>query len=195
MSDREDNFILRLHGVYQIGWRWLLASTVIALLVASVAVAMQEEVMTPGGLLVIRQLDNELLGADFAVMLGKREVIRSKEGDEKTPYSSYPVPHLLKYIDKAIPPFAAVAVFQQFSWGNACNGGPIWFLAIHKDGTFTVSDPIDFCGGPSPMITVTPEAVHVILPASDGQNGSEPSPEKEWVFFQGKVQLRTRRAQ
>ncbi len=66
-----------------------------------------------------------------------------------------PVPRLLKYVDKAIPPFEAVAVFQQFSWGNACNGGPIWFLGIHKSGTFTLSNPIDFCGGPSPMVTVT----------------------------------------
>lgn len=179
----------------RIGWRWLLASAAISLLVSLMAVAMQEEVITPGGLLVIRQLDKGLLGADFAVMLGKREVIRSNEGDEKTPFSNFPVPRLLKYVDKAIPPFEAVAVFQQFSWGNACNGGPIWFLGIHKDGTFTVSDPIDFCGGPSPMVTVTPEAVHVISPASDGQNGSEPSPEKEWIFFQGKVKALAHKVQ
>lgn len=162
-------------------------SASIALLVSSVAFAMENKVMTPGGFLVVRQLDKGLLGSDFAVTLGKQEVIRSKEGDEKTPFSNFPIPHLLKYVDKAIQPFEAVAVFQQFSWGNACNGGPIWFLGIHKDGTFIVSDPIDFCGGPSPIVTVTHDAVHVISPASDGQNGSEPSPEIEWIFFNGKV--------
>jgi hypothetical protein len=194
MSDREDNFMLRIGGVWRIGWRSFVASAVIALLVSSVAVA-EDAVMTPGGLLVIRQLDEGFLGSDFAVMLGKREVIRSKEGDEQTPFSNFPVPHLLKYVDKAIPPFEAVAVFQQFSWGNACNGGPIWFLGIHKDGTFTVSDPIDFCGGLSPKVTVTSEAVHVISPASDGKNESEPSPEKEWIFFQGKVKALAHKVQ
>lgn len=195
MSDRANYLRLKLHDAYQIGWRWVLRSAPIVLLVSCVAVPMQQEVMTPGGLLVIRQLDKELLGSAFVVMLGKREVIRSKEGDEKTPFSSFPVPRLLKYVDKAIPPFAAVAVFQQFSWGNACNGGPIWFLGIHQDATFTVSDPIDFCGGPSPIVTATPEAVHVISPAFDGQNASESAPEKEWVFLNGKVKTAARRVQ
>lgn len=185
--------MLRLLGANRIGWRWLHTSAAITLLVSSMTVAMEENVITPSGLLVIRQMDKGVLGADFTVMLGKKEVIRSKEGDEKTPFSNFPVPHLLKYVDKAIPPFEAVAVFQQFSWGNACNGGPIWFLGIHKDGTFTVSDPIDFCGGPSPKVMVTPDAIHVISPDSDGQNGSEPSPKMEWIFFNGKVKPLMRR--
>jgi hypothetical protein len=188
-------FILWLGAAYQVGWRWVLTSIPIVLLVSCAAVAMQEGVRTPGGFLVIRQLDKELLGGDFTVILGNREVIRSKEGDDKTPFSSFPVPRLLKYIDQPIPPFAAVAVFQQFSWGNACNGGPIWFLGIQKDGTFTVSDPIDFCGGPSPIVTVISETVHVISPASDGQDGSDPSPEKEWVFSKGTVKTIARRVQ
>ncbi|MFZ2403544.1 MAG: hypothetical protein WAW41_00290 [Methylobacter sp.] len=120
-------------------------------------------------------------------MLGQRVVIRTKEGDEKTSFNDFPVPRLLKYVGKAIPPFDAVAVFQQFNWGNACNGGPIWFLGIYKDGTFTVSDPIDFCDGPSPIVLISSKTIHVVLPASQSQGGTEGNPE-EWIYIQGKVQ-------
>jgi len=120
-------------------------------------------------------------------MLGQRVVTRSKEGDEGTAFADFPVPKLVKYVDEPIPPFDAVAVFQQYNWGNACNGGPIWFLGIYKDGTFSASKSIDFCGGPSPLVSVTTGGVHVVLPTSTAQDGSTTLPEEEWVFSEGRL--------
>lgn len=123
-------------------WRVIFALLLISISVS--AAAQQEQLTTPGGLLIIRQLDQRLLGTKFVVMLGQREVIRTKEGDEKTSFPNFPVPRVIAYVGKAITPFSAVAVFQQFNWGNACHGGPIWFLGIHEDGTFWVSNPSTF---------------------------------------------------
>jgi hypothetical protein len=161
----------------------------LTLLLSAPVAAQQEQLITPGGPLIIKQLDKRLLGSSFVVMLGEREVIRTEEGDENATFPRFPVPRVIAYAEKGIPPFSAVAVFQQFSWGNACNGGPIWFLGIHRDGTFWASNPIDFCGGASPIVSVTPDAIRVILPASDLENGSAPIPKSEWVLFQGKVEL------
>jgi hypothetical protein len=159
------------------------------LLLSAPVGAQQEQLITPGGPLIIRQLDKRLLGSNFVVMLGEREVIRTEEGDENATFPDFPVPRVIAYAENGIPPFSAVAVFQQFSWGNACSGGPIWFLGIHKDGTFWASNSIDFCGGAPPIVSITSDAIHVILPGSDLGNGSAPTPKREWVLSQGKVEL------
>jgi hypothetical protein len=162
---------------------------VTAMLIGLPAVAaFREEIRTPGGPLIIQQLDEGRLGTDFTVRLGQRVVIRAKEGDETTAFPDFPVPKLLQYAGESVPPFDAVAVVQQYNWGNACNGGPIWFLGIYKDGTFSASAPIDFCGGPSPQVSVTAGEVHIVLPASKAQGGSTLLPEEEWVFSGGKLQ-------
>lgn len=164
-----------------------LALVAVVLVRLASAAALREEVITPGGPLVIEQMDKGVLGTDFVVRLGQRVVMRAKEGDKETAFADFPVPKLVKYMSKPVWPFNAVAVFQQHNWGNACNGGPIWFLGIYKDGTFSASEPIDFCGGPSPRVSVTAGGVHVVLPASTAQDGSTTLPEEEWVFSGAKL--------
>ncbi|MGY6274210.1 hypothetical protein [Methylomonas sp. MgM2] len=147
-----------------------------------------ENITTPGGTLIIRQLDQWLLGAEFVVILGQHEVLHTEEGNNRRSFPDFPEPRVIAYVAKRMPPFSAVAVFQQFSWGNACNGGPIWFLGIREEGTFLVSDAIDYCGGPLPIISVTEDAVYVVLPASKLADGDKPISKRVWIFRQGKVQ-------
>lgn len=164
-----------------------LALVCIAFLVLPASAAMQEEIATPGGPLAIRQLDEGKLGKEFVVMLGYKQVIRTREGDEKTRFNDFPVPRLLHYVGKPIPPFDAVAVFQQFSWGNACNGGPIWFLGIRKNGTYSVSGSIDYCGGADPLVSVISNAIRVVLPAPQPQKGKNEFGEEIWIYEHGKL--------
>ncbi len=170
--------------------RWIVALGLCLLLRSALSEAQQKQFVTPGGPLVIQQLDKQLLGSNFVVMLGGREVMRTQEGDVNAKFPDFPVPRVLAYAGKGMPPFAAVAVFQQFNWGNACNGGPLWFLGIYKDGSFWTSKPIEFCGGTPPIVSITSKIIRVTLPGSD-KKGSTPTPKREWILFQGKVrQLR-----
>lgn len=151
------------------------------------AATVREDILTPGGALVVQQMDEGPLGTDFAVTLGRRVVMRSKEGARESVYADFPVPKILKYVGQPVPPFDAVAVFQQYSWGNACNGGPIWCLGIFRDGTFSASEAIDFCGGPAPLVSVTSAGVHIVLPASTARDGATTLPAEEWVFSGAKL--------
>jgi hypothetical protein len=173
--------------LFWLRWGPPLAFVILMLTGLATAAVIRQEVTTPGGPLVIKQMDEGALGTDFVVTLGQQVVIRAKEGDPETTFADFPVPKLVKYVDQPVLPFAAVAVFQQYNWGNACNGGPIWFLGIYKDGTFSVSKSIDFCGGPSPLVSVTPDGVHVVLPASTVKDGATTLAEEEWVFSENRL--------
>jgi len=177
-----------MSSVWAITLRWQLAVACIAIFVLPVAVAKQEGIATPAGRLIIRQMDSEVLGKEFEIKLGNQQVIRTQEGIGEVPFSDFPIPRLLKYVGKSIPPFDAVAVFQQFNWGNACNGGPIWFLGIHKNKMFSISEPIDFCGGPTPRVSVSSKAIYVALPTTKIQEATENSPNDKWMYRQGKIQ-------
>ena len=124
------------------------------------------ETATPGGTLVIRQLDSLPLGNHFLVTLGDQHVLETKLGDDARPFADFPVPGLLKYVDREIGAYDAVVVFQQSNWGNACAGGPIWFLGIHRNGAFSRSIPIDACSTAPPAVTVQNGAIDVILAGS-----------------------------
>ena len=102
---------------------------------------------TPAGLLIIEQVDDRKLGSEFNVRLANLPVLHSKEGDKTAAFPDFPVPDVIRYVGEPVGPFDAVAVFQQFNWGNACDGGPIWLLGVSHDRSFTKSNPIDNCGG------------------------------------------------
>jgi hypothetical protein len=122
----------------------------------------KKEIPTPGGPLIIEYVSDQEPSREFNVFLSGQTILHSKEGD--APFPGFPEPKVIKYFGEPIGPFEAVAVFQQFSLGNACNGGPIWMLGISHDRSFTRSDPIDNCGGPAPEVTVNNGAIHVIFP-------------------------------
>jgi hypothetical protein len=126
---------------------------------------------------VIERLDDQQLGTEFEVRLGNHVVLHTKEGDGATAFPDFRVPDIIKYVGEPIGPFDAVAVFQQFTWGNVCNGGPIWFLGIRRNGSFTRSDAVDNCGGLTPQVTVNHGAIHLMLPQMD-----QISAIHEWTF-------------
>lgn len=167
--------------------RAYLVAVAVAVSHPAAAERLRDTLATPAGTLTIRQLDEGDLGDDFAVTLGGRMVMRSTLGDAHTRFPDFPVPGLLQYIDRPLPPFTAVAVFQQNNWGNACDGGPIWLLGIYADGRFRISEPIDFCGGPPPVVHVEGTAVQIDIPASRDAQGAVTVPAEAWVFANGKL--------
>ncbi len=86
-----------------------------------------------------------------AVALGMRHIPAETRRRQCLQLFSRPSIHLARPVaphrrfctpgTQAASAFDAVAVFQQFNWGSACNGGPIWFLGIHANGTFLRSPP------------------------------------------------------
>jgi hypothetical protein len=162
----------------------------IALLVcaASLSVSAQqvkERLATPAGEIRITQLDAGELGNKFAVTLGDKTILQTN-GEEDGQFFDSPVPTILKHFN-AVTPFDAVVVFQQNMWGNACDGGPLWFLGLKRDGTFSVSSPIDFCGGRPPVIKQTAGRIVVTLPGGPPNRGSGYIPTETWVYENGQV--------
>jgi hypothetical protein len=138
--------------------------------------AKTRELSTPAGPLVIEQIDQGF-GREFYVYLSGQTVLHNKEGDSTTAFPDFPVPDVIAYVGEPIGPFDAVAVFQQFNWGNACNGGPIWFLGINRNGGFTRSKPVDVCGGSvPPQVAVNRGVIHLTLP------GTGRVPGEEWTY-------------
>lgn len=143
----------------------------------------KQKIATESGDLRIIQLDEGRTGNEFAVRLNGRVVVKTggakNNGDFR--FHDYPLPNVILHINKGVVPFDEVFVLQQRMWGNACDGGPVWFLGVKNDGTYSVSDAIDYCGGPPPILSVLPEKVTVTGPGSDVL-----SPEV-WIYEDGKV--------
>jgi hypothetical protein len=169
--------------------------TALLVCAASLSVSAQqvkERLATPAGEIRITQLDAGELGNKFAVTLGDKSILQTN-GEEDGQFSDSPVPTILKHFD-TVTPFDAVVVFQQNMWGNACDGGPLWFLGLKRDGTFSVSSPIDFCGGRPPVIKQTAGRIVVTLPGGPPNRGSGYIPTETWVYENGRVrQLRQSR--
>jgi len=145
------------------------------------ASTIKEQRTTPAGQLVIEQVDEGPLGNEFYVYLAGKTILHSKLGDATTEFSAFPIPHLFAYFGESMNGVDAVAVFQQFNWGNACDGGPVWFLGISRDGNFKKSNSVEFCGPPE--TTVKHGVIHLIR-----SEAGQASPPKEWIYSGGKLQ-------
>lgn len=170
----------------------LLLTAFLVCAAASTAGARQvkERLATPAGEIKITQLDAGELGNKFAVTLGDKSILLTN-GETDGQFSDSPVPTILKHFT-AVKPFDAVVVFQQNMWGNACDGGPLWFLGLRRDGTYSVSAPIDFCGGRPPVIKQTAARIVVTLPGGPPNRGEGYIPTETWVYENGRVrQLKT----
>ena len=167
--------------------------TALLVCAASLSVSAQqvkERLATPAGEIRITQLDAGELGNKFAVTLGDKSILQTN-GEEDGQFSDSPVPTILKHFN-AVTPYDTVVVFQQNMWGNACDGGPLWFLGLKRDGTFSVSSPIDFCGGRPPVIRQTAGRIIVTLPGGPPNRGEGYIPTETWVYENGRVrQLKT----
>jgi hypothetical protein len=163
----------------------LALTTVCAALLSVSAQQVKERLATPAGEIRITQLDEGELGNQFAVTLGDRSILQTN-GEEDGQFSDSPVPTILKHFN-AVTPYDEVVVFQQNMWGNACDGGPLWFLGLKRDGTFSVSLPIDFCGGRQPVLKQTAGRIIITLPGGPPNRGSGYIPTETWVYENGRV--------
>jgi hypothetical protein len=144
-----------------------------------------KEIVTPTGVLVVDAVNSQAFAHEFKVTLAGQTVLHTIEGDAATPFPNFPEPAVIRYVAEPIGPYDAVVIFQQFSSGNACNGGPIWFLGISKDGRFAISPPIDFCGGRSPRIMIDRGVIHVEFPVDEKDlpsTDARRSQSEEWTF-------------
>ena len=143
--------------------------------------------VTVAGELKVLQLDEKLLGDRFSVTLNNDIILKTDGDDESSRFNIFPVIQILRRISKKILPFDEVIVFQQKMWGNACSGGPIWFLGLKKNGSFEVSDAIDVCGGEDPIIKEGLDKITVIIAGYSPKYGRGYIPGETWVYKNGKV--------
>jgi hypothetical protein len=148
---------------------------------------LKQHYITVAGELKVFQLDKRLLGDRFSVTLNNAVILETNGDDESSRFHDYPVIQILKRVSKGVPPFDEVIVFQQFMWGNACDGGPIWFLGLKKNGSFEISADIDFCGGRAPIIREDHNKITVIILGGPPNRGTGYIPGKTWVYKNGKV--------
>ena len=53
----------------------------------------------------------------------------------------------------------SISLLQAMTAGNACNGGPLFFVRVAQDAPPQYSDVFDYCGGPDPMVGAMPDKI------------------------------------
>ncbi len=145
-------------------------------------------VQTVAGVLQVVQLDEGRLGRSYAVILNEEVILKTGDGDDaEQKLSDFPVPIIVKHFRKLIPPFDEVILFQQNSWGNACNGGPLWFLGLKKDGSYHRSEVLDFCGGFAPMVKEKNGQITIVIPGGSRNRGQGHISSESWAFKNGRL--------
>ena len=153
----------------------------------------RERLITVAGELKIVQLDEGQLGNKYALILNDNVILRTGGDDEGSGFPVFPVPTILQRFRNGVRPYDEVILFQQNMWGNACDGGPLWFLGLNRNGSFFISPPIEFCGGRAPIIRARRDAVTIIIPGGPPNRGTGYIPGETWVYQSGGVrQIRNR---
>lgn len=148
---------------------------------------------TVAGELKIAQLDEGELGNKFTVTLDGNVILKTDGDNEGNRFFNFPVPSILRHFKNGVRPFNEVVLFQQNMWGNACNGGPLWFLGLNRNGSFVISSSIDFCGGRDPVIREGVNKVTVIILGGPPNRGRGYIPGETYVYQNGEVrQIRNR---
>lgn len=147
--------------------------------------AAQKRIGTIAGALEIAELPRAANGQDaFAVRLAGKELRRTGGAGD---FADFPVPRVLHRYPQGIAPFDETIVFQQDMRGNACDGGPLWILGLKRDGTYAISDPVDFCGGKAPQLSATREQLTIVLPGGPLNRGEGRLPTETWRYRDGKL--------
>ena len=78
---------------------------------------------------------------------------------------------LLRHFDGPAGP-KSILLLQVTTAGNACNGGPLFFVRVAKDAPPEYSDVFDHCGGPDPMVGAMPDKILITVPAHPPNRGT-----------------------
>jgi len=124
----------------------------------------------------------------FNVTLNGKVVLRTDCDDERNAWATTPIPSIHTYYKShGVRPFDEVVLLQMNMLGNACDGGPLLFLGLKSDKTFSLSGMIDFCGGSPPVVTWSGSRVTVLIPGGPPNRGTGYIPAETWVFENGVV--------
>lgn len=124
----------------------------------------------------------------FNLTLNGKVVLTTDCDDEKNVWSNTPIPSIHTYYKaQGVRPYDEVILLQMNMLGNACDGGPLLFLGIKRDRTFSLSESIDFCGGSSPVVTWSGSRVAVLIPGGPPNRGTGYIPAETWVYENGVV--------
>jgi hypothetical protein len=104
------------------------------------AETVKSTVDTVAGPLSVIQLDEGHLGEHFKVSLAGKTILETGEGYES---EDSPFPKIISRFTAQAKPYDDLFLLQQFEWGNACNGGPLWFLGIIETARSSASARLD----------------------------------------------------
>jgi len=83
------------------------------------------------------------------------------------------VKHLGSFASPAGGP-NSVLLFQVTTAGNACNGGPLFFVGFENGVPPRYSDVFDHCGGPDPtVVALSDDRIMVHVPAHPANRGTD----------------------
>jgi hypothetical protein len=88
---------------------------------------------------------------------------------------------LLRHFDGPGGP-KSILLLQAMTAGNACNGGPLFFVRVAKDAAPQYSDVFDYCGGPDPMVGAMPDKILINVPAHPPNKGTGIIPAKNMEY-------------
>ena len=66
----------------------------------------------------------------------------------------------------------SILLLQVTPAGNACNGGPLFFVRLASNAPPQFSDVFDHCGGPDPMVGAMADKIVVSVPAHPPNRGT-----------------------
>ncbi len=88
---------------------------------------------------------------------------------------------LLRHFDGPGGP-KSILLLQAMTAGNACSGGPLFFVRVAKDAPPQYSDVFDYCGGPDPMVGAMPDKILINVPAHPPNKGTGIIPAKNMEY-------------
>jgi len=123
----------------------------------------------------------------FNVTLNGKIVLRTDCQDESNVWSGTPIPVIHTFYKSGVRPFDEVVLLQMNMLGNACDGGPLLFIGLKEDKSYSLSESIDFCGGAPPVITWSDSKVTVLIPGGPPNRGTGYIPAETWTYQNGLV--------
>ncbi|MCW5603858.1 MAG: hypothetical protein KIT18_04860 [Burkholderiales bacterium] len=97
------------------------------------------------------------------------------------------LPKVIGHFREGLGPVDQLVVVQENPMGNACNGGPLHLIGLRKDRSYSVSAPLDFCGGKDPVLRRDGKDVFITFPGGPPNRGTGRIPAERWVYRDGQV--------
>jgi len=125
----------------------------------------------------------------YRIQLNDQIIFKTDCDDESSKYYATPEPTIHTYYKSlgGTGDFEEVVLWQMQMLGNACDGGDLIFLGLKKDGSYRLSNSIEFCGGRPPVITWATDKVTVFIPGGPPNRGNGYLPSETWIYSNGRV--------